>query len=113
MSEKKRKIGTYDVPFYNGAMQEYAHGWYADKTQLVMKPNTPFKATLHLNGHWRGRSSARVGLLNKETGEQYSTGFASFYDMVAEGIVHGGQVDGEWQVKKQGANYILIRLGDA
>lgn len=111
MSEKKRKIGTYDVPFCGNAMMEY-DGYSYGKT-VERRPNTPFKATMKLNGHWRGRSSARVGLVDTETGTKYSTGFAAFYDMVAAGIVHNGQVDGEWQVKKQGANYILIRLGDA
>lgn len=103
------KIGSYDVPFRDGNMQEYAE---RNPLGLTWEPNTPFSATMRLNGHWRGRSSARVGLVDVETGRKYSTGFASFYDMVADGKVSDGTVYGTWQVKKQGANYILVRIAD-
>jgi hypothetical protein len=107
---RERRIGTYDVPFIDGQMMEY-DGYSYGRT-VERRPNTPFKAIMTLNGHWRGRSSARVGLKDTATGDRYSTGFAAFYDMVAEGRVADSKVSGTWQVKKQGANYILIRLGD-
>lgn len=106
-----KKIGTYKVPFVDGNMQEYVGGWQNHATSRVeWRDNVPFTAKLKLDGHWRGRSSARVGVIDEATGAEYSMGFASFYDAVEAGDCVGGYIEGTWQVKKQGANFILVKL---
>lgn len=83
------------------------------------RDNEPFEADLALTGHWRGRSSARVGVKDVKTGTKYSMGFASFYDAVDRGEFKTAHYEpyvgkvlltGRWQCRKQGANYILVPL---
>lgn len=131
-----KKIGKYDIPFFmhpdgHFEMMEYVacspgvttkvgatykdQGYiYGAPTHWV--PTEPFEGDMELTGHWRGRSSARVGVRDVKTGTEYSMGFASFYDAVERGQYK--QVDGKtlltgrWQCRKQGANYILVPLED-
>lgn len=120
-----KKAGNYQIPFYNGEMMEYVACYI--RPGAMCKPGTTygqegfvygaptewrdnyqFTARLKLNGHWRGRSSARVGVKNEANGEEYSMGFAAFYDAVEGGTCKDGYIEGTWTFRKQGANYILV-----
>lgn len=98
-----KKPGNYEIPFINGAMQEYV--WSESAPGLIWRPNSIFAAVLELEGSYRGRSAARVKVKNVENGETYSMGFATFYDAVVAFGVADARIAGLWCFRKQGSNY--------
>jgi hypothetical protein len=115
-----KKTRDYPIPFRGKYMMEWTSGRPGGALHVPgtysglpteWRANTPFVATLKIDGHWRARSAARIGVTNVENGESYSMGLAGFYDaVIAYGVTAGGEITGRWAFRKQGANYGLIAL---
>lgn len=115
----------YKIPFQqfanNGqdywAMMEYVTAKEGDvkvegKTNYLVpdawRDNCIFNARLKLDGQYRGRSAARVRVINESNGEHYSMGLASFYEAVVLFGATPGYIVGHWTFRKQGMNYSLF-----
>lgn len=117
-----KKVGSYQIPFQQDkttgdwSMMEYTSSapgvvrtgnGYEWLVPDAWRDNKPFKATLVLTGHARGRSAARFNVKNIQNDEEYSFGMGAFYDAVVKLGVKDGKITGEWVFRKQGANYSL------
>jgi hypothetical protein len=103
------KKSDYKIPFAGNTMQEYVQAHMRASSLLTWRDNTPFEATVKLNGHYRGRSSVRVDVINLSVSpvEKYSMGIAGFYEAVALFGSQSGCIRGKWVFRKQGTNYGL------
>jgi hypothetical protein len=100
----------YKIPFCGNTMQRYVGGWRNPAAHLLTwRDNHPFEATVKLDGHYRGRSSVRIDVINISTSplEKYSMGIAGFYEAVALWGVQSGCIRGTWVFRKQGSDYGL------
>ncbi len=110
---KAKKV--LQVPFKDQSMMEYTDskpgvvaqtsGWYRATS---WRDNYEFKAELRLTGHYKGRSAARVTVMNCDNNETYSMGLGAFYDAVKAFGALPGVLVGTWTFRKQGANYGLV-----
>jgi hypothetical protein len=115
------KIGKYKIPFSHAkgpaSLLEYVsckegevvasnvNTWHMPNE---WRDNAPFEATIELTGQYRGRSAARVRVVNIKTKETYSLALGAFYEcVVAFGADPGGRIKGTWVFRKQGSNYGL------
>jgi len=99
--------GNYQIPFSqtmrNGVLSGPYHLDSYPERHSVWKDNYEFKATLVLTGYSRGRSAARMCLLDQDTGSEYEMFLTDFCDIL-EDIVHGA-ITGTWTFCKRGMNY--------
>lgn len=78
------------------------------------RPNTPFQATLTLDGTARGHSAAYFRWTD-EHGAEYPMFISDLSDLLASNTtaVRAGSVTGWWMVAKKGSNYGLRLATDA
>lgn len=109
----KSKYG-YRIPFAHqqergAVMLEWTRVEEGTVTKDVVewRDNVSFDAIVHLSGHGRGRSSARIYVTDEHSWDRYSMGIAAFYEAVRVFGVVLGSISGRWTFRKQGQNYTL------
>lgn len=76
-----------------------------ERTESILIPNEPFKATIKYSGFYRGRSAAGLEFTNVETKVPYVVFLTDFEKMVPKMV--NGIVEGEFWFAKRGTNYGL------
>lgn len=107
---KKKKIGSYKVPFdSNGNQLHYApyRQWdYANNRPVgpdYDRPNEPFEDTLVFSTYSRGRSAAYFHMTRESTGTDVIVFMTDLCEMIPHMV--GGKITGRFQHIQRGANF--------
>lgn len=124
----KRKQGVDLVPFQapikddksnqygpsgttTGSLLEYTYARPGEERSGVeWRENTPFQATLYIDGTERGRSAARF-IWKTADGRRFPMFLTDTVETLRRGVEAGGSITALWMVAKRGENY-GIRLAD-
>lgn len=113
MAKKKtgtrREIGNYLIPFWieEGKKDEMMQYDWRDKDdpRVEYRDNYKFHDILYIESMERGRSSAIFKLISVATDEKYFMFMKDALEMMQEGVVDNGKIDGIWTFSKRGGNY--------